>query len=683
MPHIIRWLGTAGGTWLLAALVATVALVGPDARAAEPTRVVQVSPRDKATGVDPRAPVQIHFSNGLRLASVTAEAVRLRGPGNTPVPAKLGTDIEGDVVTVQPTKPLAARTAYTIEVTAKLIDKAGAAVAPFRSAFTTGEERAPVAPRVGFRFTKTRIDSEHGPTAIAVGPDGHVYVSTYMGVLYRLQIDPKTGLAVGKDKLLTRDGRKILGLTFDPEATATKLVAWISYDDRKAENVDSGTFSGVVSRVEIPAAGPGGAAKETQYIIGLPSGWHPLNGCTFGPDKRLYMSVGSMNRLGDDPVRPETPLSAAVLVADVRDPKFNNGRLPLNVQTTAPVNYDPQAKNAPLRVYATGFRELYRLCWHSNGSLYGGVNQNDGTGRADTPSCPGVPSLHAVFPDEDLVRIVEGGYYGHPNPSRKQYVLMGGNPTAGIDPWEVPEYPVGVKPDPNFNPANLIFNLKSIDGTSANGCCEYKLAGPLNGRLLICFYEGTHTLHTFAFNAKGTVVTDHRPILGEDNESLKFIQPLDVAVHPSGRICVADFGEWKSFGKGGAIWVLDAVDQVGVSGVRAGKRVWFPAQDVPEGVKATIAFLESCHSFSDGHAVADLQKALQGDHVRFVFAKPITVTVLDKKLEVTELVLTHPLNTGVFWVRAGNNVMCCSKYEYEKQKRFEAWRDAAQAIHGD
>ena len=90
----------------------------------------------------------------------------------------------------------------------------------------------------------------------------------------------------------------------------------------------------------------------------------------------------------------------------------------------------------------------------------------------------------------DLVRIVQGGYYGHPNPSRKQYVLMGGNPTAGIDPWEIVEYPVGVEPDPHFNPANLIFNLKSVNGTSADGCTEYTLPGPLKGRLLVCFPHG-------------------------------------------------------------------------------------------------------------------------------------------------------------------------------------------------
>lgn len=125
--------------------------------------------------------------------------------------------------------------------------------------------------------------------------------------------------------------------------------------------------------------------------------------------------------------------------------------------------------------------------------------------------------------------------------------------------WEVPEYPVGVQQDSNFHPANLIFNLKSINGTIADGCTEYTLPGPLKGRLLICFFEGTHTLHTFAFNPGGTAVTDNRPLLAENNESLRFTQPIDLTVHPKGRIYVADFGNWGSFGGGGTIWVLNPV----------------------------------------------------------------------------------------------------------------------------
>jgi glucose/arabinose dehydrogenase len=526
----------------------------------KPTHVVSVTPRDGSMSVDLSAVVQVHFSTGLALKSITMDSVRLLDPAGVPVAAQLGSDLEGDVVNLQPSQLLRPRTSYTLVVSNRVIDKNGVAVAPFQSSFTTTRDRRGPFPVDGFQFRKLKIDDEHGPTAIAVGPDENVYVATYEGKLYRLRLDPETGLSIGKDLLLSLRDKKILGLAFDPRATASELVVWITHDDRKAENLDVGTFSGVVSQVRIPAAGQGGEVTETRYVIGLPSGWHPLNGCTFGPDKRLYVSIGSMNRLGDDPIRPETPLSAAVVVADVCEADFNDGLLPLNVQTTEPVNYDPYAASAPLKLYATGFRQMYRLCFHSNGNLYGGVNQNDGTGRADTPSHSGVPALHAVFPDEDLVRIVEGGYYGHPNPSRKEFVLLGGNPTAGVDPWEISEYPVGVEPDPKFNPDNLIFNLKTIDGTSANGCAEYTSPGPLHGRLLICFYEGTHTIHTFAFNADGTKVTDNRPLLDENNESLRFAHPLDVAVHPSGRIYVADFGDWSTFGGGGAIWVLKLVE---------------------------------------------------------------------------------------------------------------------------
>jgi glucose/arabinose dehydrogenase len=524
----------------------------------ETTKVVSVSPSNQETDVERDPVVQLHFSNGLSLRTIDADSVRLVDGAGRPVPSRLGFDLEGDVVNLRPQARLRAQTQFTLEVNAKLIDKSGAAVAPFRSSFITGRRVQAPTPAAGFQFAKTKIDDEHGPTAIAVGPDGNVYVATYNGRLYRLRIDPQTGASRGNDPLVSLSGKKILGLTFDPEATASNLVAWITYDDRKAENLDTGTFSGVLSRIQIPPPGEAGEAIETSYIVGLPSGWHPLNGCKFGPDKRVYISVGSMNRLGEDPKRPETLLSAAVVTADVRDLGFNGGALPLNVQTAAPINYDPYAVDAPLKLYATGFRQMYRVCWHSNGALYGGVNQNDGVGRSDTPQAPGIPSLPAVFPDEGLVRIVEGGYYGHPNPSRKQYVLMGGNPTGGADPWEVPEYPIGIQPDRHFNPANLIFNLKTVNGTSANGCAEYTSPGPLKGRLLICFYEGTQTIHTFAFDSEGKTVTDERPLLDENEESLRFAHPLDVAVHPSGRIYVSDFGDWSTFGGGGAVWALEA-----------------------------------------------------------------------------------------------------------------------------
>ncbi len=257
-------------------LVATFVLCPATAAVAQDaqTKVVRVAPRDKATDVDVQAPLQIHFSNGLKLATITADSVRLLNSAGMTVPAKLGSDIEGDVVNLQPTRRLLPRTTYTIEVNDKLIDKDEVAVAPFRSSFTTGDDVPLAIPKEGFRFTKTKVDDEHGPTAIAVGPDGNVYVSTYNGIVYRLRIDPQTGMSIGKEKLLTLAGRKILGLAFDPEATASDLIAWITYDDRKAEQVDTGTFSGVVSRLVIPAAGQGsreGNSLHHRLAVGVAS----------------------------------------------------------------------------------------------------------------------------------------------------------------------------------------------------------------------------------------------------------------------------------------------------------------------------------------------------------------------------------------------------------------------------
>ena len=73
--------------------------------------------------------------------------------------------------------------------------------------------------------------------------------------------------------------------------------------------------------------------------------------------------------------------------------------------------------------------------------------------------------------------------------------------------------------------------------------------------------------------------------------------------------------------------------------------------------------------------IADLAAARKGDHVRFVFAKPLEVA--GGKLEVSEIVLTHPLSTGVFWLRSGNKVLRHTKFEFEKQAPFEAWRKTA------
>ena len=82
-------------------------------------------------------------------------------------------------------------------------------------------------------------------------------------------------------------------------------------------------------------------------------------------------------------------------------------------------------------------------------------------------------------PETDyLFRIRKGYYYGHPNPVRHEYVLNGGNPTAGVDPYELAEYPVGTKPDPHWQPAAFDMGMHE----SPDGAIEYHGSARSAGR---------------------------------------------------------------------------------------------------------------------------------------------------------------------------------------------------------
>jgi hypothetical protein len=104
-----------------------------------------------------------------------------------------------------------------------------------------------------------------------------------------------------------------------------------------------------------------------------------------------------------------------------------------------------------------------------------------------------------------------------------------------------------------------------------------------------------------------------------------------------------------------------------------GEKTTFPAMTITEGLKAMIGAIESCSASTWGvkkpFELADLEKAQKGDHVRFVFSKPITLTVMRDKVEVSEVVFS----AGAFWLRTGKKVLYCSKYQHEKMKTFETW----------
>ena len=115
------------------------------------------------------------------------------------------------------------------------------------------------------------------------------------------------------------------------------------------------------------------------------------------------------------------------------------------------------------------------------------------------------------------------------------------------------------------------------------------------------------------------------------------------------------------------------------TGILNGKRVKFPEKAVADGVKATVGLLESCHD-SSLYEADELKKAKQGDHIRLVFPKPITVRVVNEEVEVSELVFRLPTNTGVFWLRSGDKWRRYSKYEPQKVEPFLTWLREAQPV---
>ncbi|HSH95974.1 MAG TPA: hypothetical protein VK968_17640, partial [Roseimicrobium sp.] len=146
----------------------------------------------------------------------------------------------------------------------------------------------------------------------------------------------------------------------------------------------------------------------------------------------------------------------------------------------------------------------FDLVWHRNGQLYAAAN--GGAAGGNTPAGSGVPSLMGVTqPESDfLFRIVKGGYYGHPNPKRGHFVLNGGNPTSGKDPYEVTDYPVGLKPDAAWRPAIYDFGIHQ----APSGSMEYQgtaFGGALNGKLLVTRYSGGDDILVLTLNAYGGI----------------------------------------------------------------------------------------------------------------------------------------------------------------------------------
>jgi glucose/arabinose dehydrogenase len=363
------------------------------------------------------------------------------------------------------------------------------------------------------------------PSTLAFGPDGRLYVANTNGAIQALTLDPATKAVTAVQQITTdADLQEVFGIAFDPNDASSPPPIYVTntvsgFGD--AGQAPAGSYPGKVTKISGP-----GYATRTDIITGLPvsNSGHEANGLAFGPDGRLYIAHGSTTNAGvvnPNPglfQRPESPLSGAMLVADIHAPGFDG-----NVTYNPPNTYSDTVDkiSGDVSVYAPGFRNPYDLVWHSNGRLYAtdnGPNAGFGSGSQDcTTAFPGDASGL-----DSLELVVAGNYYGHPNRNRGR-----------TDPRQC-TYHANTEPSTADYTAPIEANLPA----SSDGLVEYTsgvFGGQMQGDLLYAAWVDSE-LHRVKLSPDGaTVVSDTTLATGLTNA-------LDVTVGSDGTIYVAEYG---------------------------------------------------------------------------------------------------------------------------------------------
>ena len=514
--------------------------------------------------------VRLFAGGGIDETTVNANTVKLfRGSATgEPVPGQANTSGGGDGLIFQPSDLLEPNSTYTFVVTDGVKDTHGNPFVPFTTTFVTGSTVA--ATDASIAFEKVFLNTAQGErySALTFGPDGKLYAGTLTGLIHQFTMNADGTLSaptVISTVQAANGGRRFLtGLEFDPAATAGNPILWVTHGQYVADNGtlnwNAPDWSGTVSRLS-----GGGLGIYQDYVTGLPRSVrdHLINQVDFGPDGAMYIGQASNNSMGaPDPIwglRPERLLSGAILRLDTAavTARIDAGLGALNAQTEETATpYDPWAAGAPLTLYATGLRNVYNPVWHSNGQLYAPTNGSAAGGftpaftggtaprRIDQDvngpyTGPNVPALSDVQTTEldYLFRIDRGGYYGHPNPVRGEYVLQGGNPSSAVDDDEFTQYPVGTQPDRNRRNDIYTFGRNYAPA----GAIEYRggaFNGVLNGALLVARYSGGDDILVMKIDGAGNV-TAQSGLAGLTH----FVDPLDIAQDPtSGFLYVSEDG---------------------------------------------------------------------------------------------------------------------------------------------
>lgn len=236
------------------------------------------------------------------------------------------------------------------------------------------------------------------------------------------------------------------------------------------------SIGGTVSRIEFNGKN---FTNKIDIITGLPVSDHDhgVTSIVFGNSGELYIAVGS-NTNGGKPgalsstgKQKESYLSASIVVANVRDPKFNG-----TISYTAVDDGSMAATSKGITVFAYGIRAPFGLMIHSNGNLYATDNGPNLSYGGMSTGC-GKDSFIPAQKDEDKIILVQRNrYYGHPNPKRA--AVLG-------DPRQCVWYPTTSPPTFDYTPPIAVLP------SSIDGIIEYHanhFGGQLRGNLIVSKY---------------------------------------------------------------------------------------------------------------------------------------------------------------------------------------------------
>ncbi len=362
----------------------------------------------------------------------------------------------------------------------------------------------------GETFQRGVLDfSVSNPTSLAFGPDGRLYVAS-LGQINALMLDP-AGQQVLSVETIASGQTSLLGIAFDPTAPSP-----ISVYASRQEPSAADSYEGRVSRYTAPAW------TRQDVITGLPSSApfsnHFTNGLAFNGQGRLFIAQGSNTDAGlSGPYWPETPLSAAILTADIHAPSFD-GSITYS-PSTPPTDDNVDQTGGGVTVYAAGLRNPYDLALHSNGLIY--ATDNGPMGGTYSLTCSTSSSARSTSDELDLIE--QGNYYGHPNRNRGR-----------SDPRQCTYHAPAEGSGTTFT--GPIASLPSH--CSCDGIAEYTapaFGGVATGDFLIAqFVSGELSVVKLS--------GDGRSVVSNSTLASNFDSPLDVAVGATGTVYVAEFG---------------------------------------------------------------------------------------------------------------------------------------------